>query len=53
MITYVVLGIAVAIGGFFFWRSQMAEKESEAQGFKVVALKDESDAEIVKVEPYK
>ena len=30
-----------------------SEKESENQGFKVVALKDESDAEIVKVEPYK
>lgn len=30
-ITYIVLGIAVVIGGFFFWKSQLAEKETEAQ----------------------
>lgn len=31
VLTYIVLGIAVVIGGFFFWKSQMAEKETEAQ----------------------
>lgn len=31
VLTYVILGIAVVIGGFFFWQSQMAEKETEAQ----------------------
>ena len=31
VLTYIVLGIAVVVGGFFFWKSQMAEKETEAQ----------------------
>ena len=31
VLTYIILGIAVVIGGFFYWKSQMAEKETEAQ----------------------
>ena len=31
IITYVIVGIAVVIGGFFFWQSQLAETEAEAQ----------------------